>query len=78
MKARPEDVQEFKDAVHDIYNGCGPDIWGERVPSKSEFVEWISQLLGDGGYADVPMEVSEKWRGVSLRSRREIILAVGP
>lgn len=68
-----------KEALSQVYNGSGHDIWGDRTPSDAEFVDVLCDLfephaLGLGmSHADVRL-----FWALPRAQKRAMCLEVGP
>ncbi len=70
----------FASGVYSCYNSIAPDVWGERVPPISQFVDiMLDQMCnGPGGHSRLNAEEQAAWDSLSRAARTRIIRSVGP
>jgi hypothetical protein len=76
-----EELKRFKEVAWDSYSAIAPDCWGEKVPTKAEFVDVLRQQMYDGGvYGRPPMtdEETARWQAMSYRAQDRLLRSVGP
>lgn len=67
----------FKDLARESYNAIAYDCWGERIPSKADFVDVIAQQMFDGATnARNKMTTAERelWQSLPGQTQRKIML----
>lgn len=69
--------REVKNAMHDAYHECGPDLgWVDKVPSNAEFADVVRDLVAS---RQVLGAAAAAWFAAMSRSKkRKLALAVGP
>jgi hypothetical protein len=77
-KVAPALVQRVADCISEIYQGSGHDLWGEKTPSKAEYVCVMLDLVAQRESEDLTPDEYAAWNRLSDRARRQVALLVGP
>ena len=75
----PAQRQRFIDLAHESYHVVGNDCWGERIPSRQQFLDVIIQEMADGAdNTATGMTDDERalWHSLPEKTQRDLVLQV--